>query len=278
MAGPFYAGMTQKIVPARDIAALIAIMRALRDPNTGCPWDKEQTFVSIAPYTIEEAYEVAGAIEDENWPELKDELGDLLLQVVYHARMAEEQKLFDFGDVVAAITAKMIRRHPHVFAPGAAVESAEAQTVAWEDHKKAERARKASGPAALLDDVPSALPALMRALKLQKRLASVGFDWDSTSKVLEKLVEEAGEIVDAQKRGLPQAKIEEEVGDLLFVVVNLARHLKVDPEAALRVTNAKVVSRFGFVEKELAARRSSAVDASLDEMEELWQAAKKMVG
>ncbi len=158
------------------------------------------------------------------------------------------------------------------------MDSAEAQTVAWEDHKKAERAGKAGGPAALLDDVPRALPALMRALKLQKRLASVGFDWDSAPKVLEKLVEEAGEIVDAQKAGLPQAKIEEEVGDLLFVVVNLARHLKVDPEAALRVTNAKVVSRFGFVEKELAARGSSPADATLDEMEALWQVAKKAVG
>ncbi|HUB85503.1 MAG TPA: nucleoside triphosphate pyrophosphohydrolase [Rhizomicrobium sp.] len=270
--------MTDQTAPSRDIDALLAIMRRLRDPDGGCPWDIQQNFASIAPYTIEEAYEVAGAIEDENWPELKDELGDLLLQVVYHARMAEERKLFDFGDVVAAITAKMIRRHPHVFASGAAVENAEAQTVAWEDHKKQERAGKAAGAAKLLDDVPRALPALLRALKLQKRLASVGFDWDSTPKVLEKLVEEAHEIVDAQKAGLPQAKIEEEVGDLLFVLVNLARHLKVDPEAALRVTNAKVVSRFGFIEQELAARGRSAAEASLDEMEALWQAAKKSVG
>ncbi len=264
--------------PSPDIAALLAIMRRLRDPDGGCPWDIEQNFASIAPYTIEEAYEVAGAIEDEDWSGLKDELGDLLLQVVYHARMAEEQKLFDFGDVVAAITAKMIRRHPHVFAAGAGVDSAETQTVAWEDHKKKERAAKASGPAALLDDVPRALPALMRALKLQKRLASVGFDWDPTPKVLEKMVEEAGEIVEAQKAGLPQAKIAEEVGDLLFVAVNLARHLKVDPEAALRTTNAKVVSRFGFIEKELAAKGTSAQEASLEEMEALWQAAKKVVG
>ncbi|HEY5339032.1 MAG TPA: nucleoside triphosphate pyrophosphohydrolase [Rhizomicrobium sp.] len=264
-----------EIKPSTDIAALLAIMRRLRDPDGGCPWDIKQNFASIAPYTIEEAYEVAGAIEEESWPELKDELGDLLLQVVYHARMAEEQKLFDFGDVVAAITAKMVRRHPHVFASGAAVDSAEAQTVAWEDHKKKERAVKASG---LLDDVPKALPALLRALKLQKRLASVGFDWDSAPKVLEKVIEEAHEIVDAQKRGLPQAKIEEEVGDLLFVVVNLARHLKVDPETALRVTNAKVVSRFGFIEKELAAKGSSPTEASLDEMEAFWQAAKKTVG
>ena len=264
--------------PSRDIEALLAIMRALRDPKTGCPWDVEQDFASIAPYTIEEAYEVAGTIEDENWPELKDELGDLLLQVVFHARMAEEKKLFDFGDVVAAITAKMIRRHPHVFGAGAAVESSEAQTLAWEDHKKKERAEKAAGGGKLLDDVPRALPALLRALKLQKRLASVGFDWDSAPRVLEKLVEEAGEIVEAQKSGLPHAKIEEEIGDLLLVVVNLARHLKVDPEAALRVTNAKVVNRFGFVEGELAAKGRVAADASLDEMEALWQAAKKTVG
>ena len=270
--------MTQETAPSGDIDALLAIMRRLRDPDGGCPWDIQQNFASIAPYTIEEAYEVAGAIEDEDWPGLKDELGDLLLQVVYHARMAEERKLFDFGDVVAAITAKMIRRHPHVFGSGASVDSAEAQTVAWEDHKKQERAAKATGPAALLDDVPRALPALLRALKLQKRLASVGFDWDSTPKVLDKVVEEAQEIVDAQKRGLPQAKIAEEVGDLLFVVVNLARHLKVDPEAALRVTNAKVVRRFGYVETELAAEGRSAAEASLDEMESLWQAAKKSVG
>ena len=270
--------MTDPITPSRDIEALLAIMRRLRDPDGGCPWDIQQDFASIAPYTIEEAYEVAGAIEDENWPELKDELGDLLLQTVYHARMAEEQKLFDFGDVVAAITAKMIRRHPHVFGSGAAVDTAETQTVAWEELKKKERVGKASGPAALLDDVPRALPALLRALKLQKRLASVGFDWDSTPKVLEKVIEEAHEIVDAQKSGQPQEKIEEEVGDLLFVVVNLARHLKVDPEEALRVTNAKVVRRFGFVEKELAAQGQSPATASLDEMEALWQAAKKSVG
>lgn len=278
MAAPFYGRMTDKITPSRDIATLLDIMRRLRDPNDGCPWDIQQDFASIAPYTIEEAYEVAGAIEDENWLELKDELGDLLLQTVYHARMAEEQKLFDFGDVVAAITAKMIRRHPHVFGAGVAVETSEAQTVAWEEHKKMEHAEKAAGAPKLLDDVPRALPALLRALKLQKRLASVGFDWDSAPKVLEKVVEEAHEIVDAQKQGLPQAKIEEEVGDLLFVVANLARHLKVDPEAALRVTNAKVVRRFGFVEKELAAAGKSASEASLDEMESLWQAAKKAVG
>jgi ATP diphosphatase len=259
------------IAPAREIAALIEIMRRLRDPQSGCRWDIEQSFTSIAPYTIEEAYEVAGAIEDQDWPALKDELGDLLLQVVYHACMAQERGLFDFGDVVGAITAKMIRRHPHVFSGVEAIGSAQAQTIAWEDHKKKERTGKAAG---VLDDVPRALPALLRALKLQKRAASVGFDWDSVPKVLEKVVEEAHEIVEAQEAGASLSKIEDEVGDLLFVVVNLARHLKIDPETALRGTNAKVVRRFHFIEQELAVEGRSPAEASLDEMEALWQRAK----
>jgi nucleoside triphosphate diphosphatase len=260
--------MTQK----PDIAALLDIMRRLRDPDGGCPWDLEQDFASIAPYTIEEAYEVAGAIEDENWPELKDELGDLLLQVVFHARMAEEKQLFDFADVVAAINDKMMRRHPHVFASGAAVEDSEAQTVAWEEHKKKERAEKATGGASLLDDVPRALPALLRALKLQKRAASVGFDWDNAAKVVEKIAEEAHEIVEA--RDTAPEKLEEEVGDLLFAVANLARHLKVDPENALRAANAKFIRRFKVIESELARQGKSPARASLDEMEAIWQAAK----
>src|SRR5947199_5435104 len=191
------------------IAALLDLMRRLRAPQGGCPWDVEQTFATIAPYTIEEAYEVAGAIEEENWDGLKDELGDLLFQVVFHARMAEERGLFDFGDVVAAVTDKMVRRHPHVFGDLAGIDTAEAQITAWETHKARERAGKPN--ASLLDDVPRALPALLRAVKLQKRAARVGFDWDSVPKVLDKLIEEAGEITDAQASGAPPAKIEEEL-------------------------------------------------------------------
>jgi nucleoside triphosphate diphosphatase len=257
--------------PPQGIKTLLEIMRRLRDPASGCPWDVAQDFASIAPYTIEEAYEVAGAIEDRDWPALKDELGDLLLQVVFHASMAEEAGLFAFGDVVAAITDKMVRRHPHVFGAGASVADAEAQTIAWEEHKKRER----GAGAGLLDDVPRALPALLRALKLQKRAASVGFDWDSARLVVEKIAEEAGEIAEAQAAGAPVAKLEEEVGDLLFAVANLARHLKVDPESALRAANAKFTRRFGFIEGALAARGRTTAEASLEEMEELWQAAKK---
>ena len=251
------------------IDALLDIMARLRDPARGCPWDKEQTFATIAPYTIEEAYEVAGAIEDEDWPALRDELGDFLFQVVFHTQMAKERGLFEFGDVVAAITEKMLRRHPHVFGDQAGIETAEAQTLAWEEHKKRERAAKAKG---LLDDVPRALPALLRAVKLQKRAATVGFDWDSAPKVVEKIAEEAHEIAEAQAAGAPQAKLEEELGDLLFAVANLARHLKIEPETALRSANAKFVRRFAYIEKALAARGTNPADASLDEMEEIGRA------
>ena len=257
---------------SRDIAALLDIMRRLRDPKTGCPWDVEQTFASIAPYTIEEAYEVAGAIEDEDWPALKDELGDLLFQAVFHARMAEELGAFDFGDVVAAVTDKMARRHPHVFGDLAGIDTAEAQTAAWEEHKKKERAAKG---ASLLDDVPRALPALLRAMKLQKRAASVGFDWDSAPKVVEKIAEEAHEIVEAQTAGAAPEKLEEELGDLLFAVANLARHLRIDPEAALRAANAKFIRRFKAIERELAKQGKAPAEASLAEMEAIWQAAKR---
>jgi len=269
-----------------DLTPLLDLMRRLRDPVSGCPWDVEQSFASIAPYTIEEAYEVAAAIEDEDWAALKDELGDLLFQVVFHARMAEEAGLFDFGDVAAAVTDKMIRRHPHVFAGQAGIDTAAAQTVAWEEHKRRERAGKVGAKGAisgndgggadsgLLDDVPRALPALSRAVKLQKRAASVGFDWNSPAKVVEKIAEEAHEIVEAQAAGAGAAEIEAEFGDLLFAVANLARHLKIDPETALRAANTKFTRRFRFIEQSLAASGQSPASATLDEMETLWQQAK----
>jgi MazG family protein len=243
-------------------------MRALRGPD-GCPWDRAQTFETIAPYTVEEAYEVAASIEDGDLKALPDELGDLLFQVVFHARMAQEAGLFDFGDVVAAVTDKMIRRHPHVFGGTKAQADQHSQKLAWEELKAQER--KAKAQTSLLDDVPVALPALLRAEKLQRRAASVGFDWDNAHKVVEKIAEEAREIVDA---GQDQAKQAEEIGDLLFAVANLARHLKVDPEAALRAANAKFARRFQFIETALAADGREATGASLEEMEALWQKAK----
>jgi ATP diphosphatase len=255
----------------RAVSRLLDIMRRLRDPASGCPWDIEQSFATIAPYTIEEAYEVAGAIEEKNWPGLKEELGDLLLQVVFHARMAEERGLFDFGDVVLAITDKMLRRHPHVFGEQRDIDSAAAQTAAWEEHKARERAERSTG---LLDDVPAALPALLRALKLQQRAATVGFDWDSTPKVVEKIAEEAAEIAEAQANGASRDRLEGEIGDLLFAMANLARHLGIDPESALRATNGKFIRRFGYIETTLATANRTLTEASLDEMESVWQAAK----
>ncbi len=261
------------LAASRDIEILLEIMRRLRAPD-GCPWDREQTFATIAPYTVEEAYEVAASIEDNDLKALPDELGDLLFQVVFHARMAEEQGLFDFGDVVAAVTGKMIRRHPHVFGGGETPGTAHAQKLAWEELKAGERAKKAktsTAGASILDDVPLALPALLRAEKLQRRASSVGFDWDDAHKVVEKIAEEAQEVAEAQT----QAERSEEIGDLLFVVANLARHLKVDPEAALRGANAKFIRRFHFIEAALKAEGRAASAASLDEMEALWQQAKK---
>jgi ATP diphosphatase len=254
-----------ELKPSRDIAVLLEVMKRLRE---GCPWDKVQTFDTIAPYTIEEAYEVASAIADKDMKALPGELGDLLFQVVFHARMAEEQGLFEFGDVVEAVTAKMIRRHPHVFGDEEVKKDAAAQKDFWEKLKESERTR--SGQTGLLDDVASALPALMRAEKLQHRASSVGFDWNNAHLVLDKIAEEAREVLEAPD----QAAREEEIGDLLFVVANLARHLKVDPEAALRSANAKFTRRFRHIETVLAAKGTKPGDASLEEMEALWQQAK----
>ena len=257
--------------PNGGLPRLREIMARLRDPEGGCPWDLEQTFATIAPYTIEEAYEVADAIEREAWDELKGELGDLLFQAVFHARMAEEEGLFDLDDVANAMSDKMVARHPHVFGTESREKSAEQQTRDWEKVKAAERA--ARGAAGVLDDVALGLPALMRAEKLQKRAARVGFDWGETGAVLDKIVEEAREAAEAAETGDPDG-IEDEIGDLLFVVVNLARHLKVDPEVALRRTNAKFTRRFRYIEAALEKEGRSPQDATLEEMDALWEAAK----
>ncbi|PWE17829.1 nucleoside triphosphate pyrophosphohydrolase [Marinicauda salina] len=252
------------------MARLLAIMARLRDPETGCPWDVEQTFATIAPYTIEEAYEVADAIERGDMEELRGELGDLLFQVVFHSRMAEEAGAFAFDDVARAIADKMIRRHPHVF--GAAEErDAESQTRAWEAQKAEERA--ARGHESILEDVPHALPALMRAEKLTKRAARVGFDWPDAERVFDKLDEETDELRGAIESG-DQDHVAEELGDLLFVCANLARTLGVDPEDALRGANSKFERRFKSVERDLKSAGRRAEDASLDEMEALWVKAK----
>ena len=255
---------------------LLQVMARLRDPDGGCPWDLEQDFSTIAPYTIEEAYEVADAIARGDLAHLKDELGDLLLQVVYHAQMAEEAGLFDFDQVAAAIADKMIRRHPHVFGT-AEVDSARAQSHAWEAVKAAERASKAGaaeGSHGVLDDVPLALPALVRAARLQRRAARVGFDWPEPVQVLDKVEEEIAELRAELKSQANQDRLTDEIGDLLFAAVNLARHLDVDGEAALRQANAKFERRFRAIEEALRARGRRLEDASLDEMEALWQRAK----
>jgi ATP diphosphatase len=327
--------MTDGITPSRDIARLIEIMAALRTPVTGCPWDLEQSFETIAPYTIEEAYEVADAIARGDLPDLKDELGDLLLQVVYHARLAEEQGAFAFGDVVEAITRKMIRRHPHVFADGSARDPAAVKET-WAKIKAEERAEKDAERARLasmatptpnpspqgggelfeqsrasptLADVPVGLPALTRAIKLQNKAADVGFDWPNLAPVFEKLKEEIAEFEEvalpADPRGEesllasgdsppgsrpPDAKvtapsgrlaeresegaIKEEFGDMLFVMANIARHLKIDPEAALRAANQKFVRRFAYIEARLSDRGKTASQSTLSEMDALWDEAK----
>ena len=261
------------MTPARDIARLLEIMAALRTPGTGCPWDLEQDFATIAPYTLEEAYEVADAIARGDLADLREELGDLLLQVAFHARMAQEQGAFDFGDVVEAITEKLIRRHPHVFGElkGATVDQVNANWERIKAQEKAERGK--AGPTGALAGVPVGLPALTRALKLQDKAGKVGFDWNDPMAVLAKIREECGEI-EAEIKAGDQAKATAEVGDLLFAVVNLARHLDADPEATLRAANRKFERRFGTIEQALAAEGKRPQDATLAEMDALWDAAK----
>ncbi|CAL8981060.1 Nucleoside triphosphate pyrophosphohydrolase [Rhodoplanes serenus] len=264
------------MTPSRDIARLIEIMAALRTPGSGCAWDLAQDFASIAPYTIEEAYEVADAIARGDRADLVDELGDLLLQVVFHARMAQEEGAFEFGDVVEAITAKMIRRHPHVFADEAG-QSPEIVKGLWErvkvEEKAARAARSGRDEQGALAGVPTTLPALTRALKLQQKAGRVGFDWNDPRAVIAKIREEADEVEQALAAG-DRTHAGAEIGDLLFAVVNLARHLDADPERSLRETNLKFERRFGFIERALAVRGTTPDAATLDEMEALWTEAK----
>lgn len=270
--------------PSRDIERLIEIMAALRTPGTGCPWDLEQDFASIAPYTIEEAYEVADAIARGDLVDLKDELGDLLLQVVFHARMAQEQGSFAFPDVVEAITTKLIRRHPHVFGDARDLSPAEVKAL-WGQIKAQEKADKARARAeaglpeppearGVLAGVPTTLPALTRAWKLQAKASTVGFDWNDARLVLDKIREETAEIDEALASG-DKAAIKEEIGDLLFVIANLARHVDADPEACLTAANTKFERRFAGIEAALEQDGRKPADASLDEMEALWQRVKR---
>ncbi len=253
------------------IERLLEIMRQLRNPKTGCPWDIEQDFASIAPYTIEEAYEVADAIERDAWGELKGELGDLLFQSVFHAQMAAEAGHFTFQDVVTTMSNKMVSRHPHVFGDESREKSAEQQTADWEAIKAAERAGQ--NQQGTLDGVAVGLPALLRAYKLQKRAARVGFDWPSAANVIDKIAEESAELVEARDE-LTQDEVEEEFGDLMFVMANLGRHLGVEPEAALRKANAKFTRRFQGVETKLAERGKTPSESDLAEMDALWDAVK----
>ncbi|HEV7307880.1 nucleoside triphosphate pyrophosphohydrolase [Ensifer sp.] len=268
--------------PSKEIHRLLDIMAALRQPETGCPWDIVQTFETIKPYTIEEAYEVADAIERGDMHDLCDELGDLLLQVVFHARMAEEAGDFEFGDVVEAVTRKMIRRHPHVFARSDA-DTPEAVKLQWDQIKQAEKAERQArrtqsgfapdGIASHLGSVQRSFPALVEALKLQERAAKVGFDWSEPEPILDKIEEEIGELRQAL-REKDRAKVSDELGDLIFAVVNIGRHVGADPEMALRGTNTKFRRRFSHIERELEAGGETLDSATLERMEELWQAAK----
>jgi MazG family protein len=270
--------MADETPKKHDLDDLLAVMARLRDPENGCPWDVKQSFETIAPYTIEEAYEVADAIMRHDLDGLKDELGDLLLQVVYHAQMASEESRFDFADVIDAITRKMIRRHPHVFEDPSRREEFMSSDL-WGRIKAEEKAERGDdeSAASLLDDVPVGLPALTRAVKLQKRAAKVGFDWPSLAPVLAKVEEEMHELKSAIEEscdGVSKERVGEEFGDLLFVMANVARHLGVDPEAALRAANAKFVRRFGSIETTLAAEGRRPKDAPLEEMDRLWDEAK----
>jgi nucleoside triphosphate diphosphatase len=268
------------MTPSRDISRLIEIMAALRTPVTGCPWDLEQNFATIAPYTIEEAYEVVEAISRGDLDDLCEELGDLLLQVVFHARMAEEQKAFDFGNVVEAITRKMIRRHPHVFADKDGNLASSHVKEVWDRIKAEEKAERAArrppeeiSHKSLLSGVKAGQPALTRAMELQRKASTVGFDWNDPRAVLAKIREEADEIEAALDRNDSEG-LAEETGDLMFALVNLARHVDADPEAALRATNAKFERRFAYIERALEAQGRTLEQASLAEMDTLWNAAK----
>ncbi len=256
-----------------DIRPLLELMALLRDPERGCPWDREQTFATIAPYTLEEAYEVADAVARDDPDALRDELGDLLFQVVFHARMAEEAGRFDFADVIAGLLEKMVRRHPHVFGD-ATVTDAEAQTRAWERHKAEERAARGAPMASALDGVALGLPALLRADKLQRRAARVGFDWPEIDPVQAKVDEELAEVRAELDAGAPPERVAAEIGDLLFAVVNLARHARIDAEAALRGANDRFARRFHRVEAEFAGRGAALREATLAELDAAWERAK----
>lgn len=275
----------ENMTPSRDIRSLLEIMSFLRTPEKGCPWDQDQDFSTIAPYTIEEAYEVADAIQRGDLADLRDELGDLLLQVVFHARIAEERAAFDFGDVVEGITAKLIRRHPYVFGDARHLGQDEVKRL-WDVIKESEKAERAArrtrdgmepDATGLLADVPIGLPGLTRAEKLTRKAATVGFDWPDASRVMEKIEEELDEVREAAATGV-QDRIEDEIGDLLFAVANLARHFEINPEAALRRANAKFERRFHFIERSLLDQGRSLAEADLDEMESLWGDAKANEG
>jgi ATP diphosphatase len=261
---------------SHSINDLLHIMSRLRDPDAGCPWDVKQTFSTIAPYTIEEAYEVADAIERGDMEELRDELGDLLFQVVFHARMADEMQEFDFADVVDAICDKLVRRHPHVFGD-AEFGSEEAVNAAWDEQKTRERERKAAQPISALDGVARSLPALMRAEKLQRRAARLGFDWRDTAGVMDKLREEIGELEAELASGESQAALQEELGDLLFTCVNLARHLGADAEQTLRDANGKFERRFRAMETMLAMEGNQMQETDMENLDQLWERAKQDV-